>query len=959
MPNLTPFNQACPPRPLEQQSESYAENLHQSLENEISTSNGAAQFLEATYPTDAMLEAAQGIFDRLTRGNASPASSVYRFNSQFGGGKTHTLIALAAMALHPQAAGMSASAFQGIGVPQGVRLITFSGDEANPISGQNLPGSSLTARSLTGVLAYRLGGEALLERYRQEDELLSSAGSQAYREMIGQEPVLILIDELANYVEKALPAQNNGARNIRSLLFDLIEAVEACPKAVLVITAPDRNADAFREGTGRVTAIIDEAQRITARNATDITPTAPDDLAPILRRRLFQSCDEDARQGAVDAYRELFALHYPAQALELTRQVEASYPFHPLLLQLINTRLAENDSFQKVRGTLRLLASMIAANSGDSMLLLHPHHIDPAAAYFTSELNSRLEQGSFTAAIETDITGENATVGDIAQNPMPMYVATTVLLGSLAPSASRGLSEDFVTRSILSPEHPDPGAVRDAITTLQARAIYINTDTHDLQFSTEPNIRNEVNQRRREIQRDPDRVDDFVKQRLQVHFTPSSADNRMGVLIFPSAGDIPDSARQTQLAVINPRFCNQQSPTLIDDLRNLYNSSDSLAPGSTRQYRNNIVFVLAKSNNWPNLQDQVVTQLAAQSILDNPPEGTSDTNLAEVRAIINSAETYIAQEIQTHWSELYYPSVQEQIADGLPLKRLPMPAGTANRSGQKDVIDHLTTSYKIPNPDIPIVSSDYWTSIAALRDVSNPPTLTQVQEEIARTPRLLMAMNYNALKDTVRLAVQRNELVIHTAQGMLVADAALMRDDAVIYIAGNEPVAPTPDLPPLPGDNEIHDGPQTPYTPDGPPAERDANFAQTGARANEAVANLDGFMARNNYDVGDIEDITIAAIGEPALNYLASVFAGVDAEFTYRSAGNGYEVQVTASDADYTRDRNYWARFSRITGDDGESTMRARPDSPERAGELQGRLRQLDGQHIIDLKVNFRAGASL
>ena len=954
MSNLMPFDQACLPRPLEQQSESYAENLHHSLENEISTPDGAAQFLETTYPTETMLGGATEIFDRLTRGNSSQALSIYRFNSQFGGGKTHTLIALAAMALHPQAAEMSASAFKDIFVPHGIKLVTFSGNEANPISGQNLPGSSIAARSITGVLAYRLGGATLLERYQREDELLASAGTQAYREMIGQEPVLILIDELANYVAKAVAARRDSARNIRSLLFDLIEAVKACPKAVLVITSPDRNADAFREATGLVTEIINEARDIVGRNVSDITPTAPSDLAPILRSRLFQGCDEEAKQSTVDAYRELFALHYPSQALELTQQVAASYPFHPLLLQLINTRLAENDTFQKVRGTLRLLASMVAANSGGDALLLHPHHIDPGASYFTNELNSRLEQGGFTAAIQTDITGENATVGDSAQNPIPKYVATTVLLGSLAPSARRGLTEDFVTRSILSPEHSDPGVVRDAITSIRSRAIYINTDTNDLQFSTTPNIRNEVDQRKREIQRDRDRVEDFVKQRLQVHFAPNSANSRMGVLVFPSAGDIPDSAHQAQLAIINPRFSNQQSPTRIDDLRSLFNSSDSLAPGATRQYRNNIVILLAKSNNWPNLQDQVVTQLAAKSIQDSPPPGTSEANLAEVRAIIDRAETLIAQEIRTHWSELYYPSVQEQVADGLPLRHLSMPAGTVNRDGQQDVIDHLTTSNKIPNPAIPMVAPDYWANIAALRDASNPPTLGQVQEEIARAPKLLMALNYNALKDMVGLAVQRNELVVHTAQGMRVADAALMKDAAVIYIAGNEPSDPTPTLPPLPNASEVPAVPPSPYTSE-PRTERDTGFVETGTRANQGVANLDGFMAKHGYVARDIEDITIAAAGEPVLNYLAGVFAGVDAEFAYRSGGNGYEVQVTASGAEYMRDRNYWARFSRITDDEGESTMRARPNSPEIADTLQARLRQLDGQHIIDLKVNFRA----
>ena len=129
------------------------------------------------------------------------------------------------------------------------------------------------------------------------------------------------------------------------------------------------------------------------------------------------------------------------------------------------------------------------------------------------------------------------------------------------------------------------------------------------------------------------------------------------------------------------------------------------------------------------------------------------------------------------------------------------------------------------------------------------------------------------------------------------------------------------------------------------PLERLPNGQPTSSkpapRANQAVANLDAFMAKYNYAASDVEDITITAVGEPSLHYLAGVFTGVDAEFIYRSAGNGYEVQVTASDSDYTRDRNYWARFNRITGDEGESAMRVRPDSPERADTLQARLRQL------------------
>ena len=117
--------------------------------------------------------------------------------------------------------------------------------------------------------------------------------------------------------------------------------------------------------------------------------------------------------------------------------------------------------------------------------------------------------------------------------------------------------------------------------------------------------------------------------------------------------------------------------------------------------------------------------------------GMSEANLTELRDIIDRSETYIAQEIRTHWSELYFPSVLEQVADGLPLRHVSMPPGTVNRDGQQDVIDHLTTSNKIPHPAVPMVAADFWTSLAVLRDASKPPTLRQVQEEIARTPGCL------------------------------------------------------------------------------------------------------------------------------------------------------------------------------------------------------------------------------
>ena len=121
MTTLKPFDRACPLNDEFIVSERYAENLHRALVNEISTEAGAHDFLRTTYPTKSMLEAARLIFDRLNTGQTSNSPGIYRFHSQYGGGKTHTLIALAAMAKYPRA--VRETDFANISLPKGVNLI--------------------------------------------------------------------------------------------------------------------------------------------------------------------------------------------------------------------------------------------------------------------------------------------------------------------------------------------------------------------------------------------------------------------------------------------------------------------------------------------------------------------------------------------------------------------------------------------------------------------------------------------------------------------------------------------------------------------------------------------------------------------------------------------------------------------------------------------------------------------
>ena len=149
----------------------------------MSTSESAGQFFQSTYPTNGMRDISRGIFSRLKQGVASNEPSVYRLGSSFGGGKTHTLIALAGAARHPQLIREGETTVPVDYTPaEPVRLVTFTGENTDVVRGALIPGSGdVRAKSLIGQIAWQLGGDAAFTEFKTYDENLGSPGSEDIR----------------------------------------------------------------------------------------------------------------------------------------------------------------------------------------------------------------------------------------------------------------------------------------------------------------------------------------------------------------------------------------------------------------------------------------------------------------------------------------------------------------------------------------------------------------------------------------------------------------------------------------------------------------------------------------------------------------------------------------------------------------------------------------------------------
>ena len=168
MNNLTPLLTACPPRPIAQAGDQYAADIIRGLSEELATSETAADFLETTHLTKDTADFLRMAMDRIALGRDSTSPSVYQLYSRYGGGKTHSLLLLAAAAKYPHLPYWQDTAQCD---PDSAKVIAFDGEKHNVVSGTELDQQGNRAKSLAGYLLYHLGGVTALHDFVEATQL--------------------------------------------------------------------------------------------------------------------------------------------------------------------------------------------------------------------------------------------------------------------------------------------------------------------------------------------------------------------------------------------------------------------------------------------------------------------------------------------------------------------------------------------------------------------------------------------------------------------------------------------------------------------------------------------------------------------------------------------------------------------------------------------------------------------
>lgn len=673
----------CKPRPTVFAADRRATVLN--LDSFLKGQVHGGEFFEENYFTTGMLT----LVDRALRhlsGNAA-GSSVFLLSQAMGGGKTHSMIGLGLLARDPDLRKKVLGDKDPAPKLGRSRVVGFNGRNSDAPGG------------IWGAIAEQLGKADQFARY--VTPMLSAPGPEAWKQLLGGDPLILFLDELPPYMENAV-AVPVGDANLgvvtTTALANLFVAVSEMDNVCLVLS--DLAGTNYSVGQANLQAAYDRAvQGITSearRIAVPITPVNPngDELYHILRKRLFEQVPPSSEiEQVATAYREALReankmnLTTTAPESMFTRVVD-SYPFHPDLRELVG-KFKENDGFQQTRGVIRLMQMIVSnlwkSDKASSIDLIHPYDLDLNVDEIASEI--RTINPSLSEAIAHDIAhGGDAEVEQIDVtncNPDASEAARLILVASLSttPGAIHGLREYQLVDCLQRPGRDLSTFKANVLDKLATRAWYLHTSADGrLYFKNQQNLAAKL--RSQALSLHPETVDRMLRDHLDEYFAPSLRDCYQVVKVLPPLDEVQVEQDKTTLVIVRPGGQANQLPI----------SSDWQSWWEQQQYKNRVLFLSGSRDTFQKVLDAARQTKALQSIEDElRSEGTpsDDPQWRALDALRDRIELQFRAALKEAFDNVVYPSINTALrSSGIEL------AFAGNQSGEATIRKTLESAQK-------------------------------------------------------------------------------------------------------------------------------------------------------------------------------------------------------------------------------------------------------------------------
>lgn len=638
--NLKPWREVIPPNvELTQGTFEEAElaaDLQQVYDGRASaTSYGnPISFFKQTYLTEGIHSLLVNALRRL--GGKEGSAPVIQTKTGFGGGKTHSLIALYHIANSIDALANIPTDSDSAQTRAEIHRIIDDAEWATKAEIQPkvavLVGTYLSPtdteatengdplNTLWGTMAYQLGGQEAYnligEAARRQDTAPLGAQLDRLFEHVG--PCVILMDELVAYMLN-LGEDLLGSNYI--FMQALTESVRRVKNVVLVATLPESQREA---GGVRGATILATLETRMGRIESIWKPLATEEAFEVVRRRLFgNEIDKVERDRTCEAFLAMYnrgGKDFPQGVREqrYLERMKACYPIHPEIFERLHSDWSKNIyEFQRTRGVLRMMANCISRlyRRNDISPLIMPADLPLDDPGFSGEFDKLLTGNWDPVFTEADSDGGRADLIDATQRRFSdlggasRRIARTVFLGSCPGRAIVGIDATRIHLGVAQPGHR-VSTYTEALSEMRGNLYYFYTDDNRYYFHTEENL-NKVA---------IDRANEFSNRELNEHIALEVGEavraHRSRVIVCPKdLEDIPD-ADQLRLVILPPdkllptrsAETDEAIPAALHILRH--------RASRERTYRNALLFLAAKTDDMRDLKGYAREYLAWKSITE-------------------------------------------------------------------------------------------------------------------------------------------------------------------------------------------------------------------------------------------------------------------------------------------------------------------------------------------------------
>ena len=722
------------------------------------------EFFARTYLTDGLSSLLVGAAKRLTSTGGDP---VVELQTNFGGGKTHSMLALYHMAGGTSAQDLTGLdqllSAQNLSGPGKVSRAVLVGTSRGPADILDI-GNGRKVHTTWGELAWQLGGADGYDMVAENDLTGIAPGSNLLEKLFNTfAPCLILIDEWVAYLRQIYKTEGLSAGSFDanlSFVQSLTEAVKASPKTLLVASLPASQIEVGGEGGQEA---LERLKQTFSRVESSWRPASQEESYEIVRRRLFKEIPGDMFQHRDNTLKQ-FAKLYRENANDFPigcadedyrRKLEKAFPIHPELFDQLYTSWGSLEKFQRTRGVLRLMAQVIHElwMNNDPSVMIMPGSVAVSSPRVEPELLHYLEV-NWQSIIAGDVDGNGSTPYKIDQQApnLNRYSATrriarTIFMGTapLHQQENKGLDDKQINLGVVQPGER-AAVFGDALRRLTNNAKFMHSDMGRYWYSTSASMNRLATDR-------ASQVDDAVV----INAINDGLDKYIGsigdrghfdaVQTAPgSSADVPDEPGGVRAVIlgVDHSHTGRLDSVAMEEIKDIL-----LQRGQTpRVYRNMLAFIAPDSKQLESLKDAVRLSLGWEHVVrDIDKLNLTQSDSALAKAKWQEAQATVKTRLKEAWCYLIYPTQASPQSDvEWSSNKIPSQDGLLSRASKKLISDEGLFAELGPRRLGSLLDKYIWNDKPHL-------ALKDIWEYINRYTYMPRMKNKSVLSNTIRTAV--------------------------------------------------------------------------------------------------------------------------------------------------------------------------------------------------------------